>query len=143
MNAPKQTILFVDDDEDDFLLLKDIFKECFPPAELVWAKDGEEALDRLMHRGVFRGMSKPALVLLDLNMPKLNGQQVLKTMRNDQDLQCMPVVVLTNSMNKDEAEQAYRSGVSSFMRKPSGYKELREFVNVFCKYWFEYSTLTC
>ena len=137
----KKTILFVDDDEDDFLLLRDTFKERHPEVELQWAKDGEEAIDYLSKRGRFRGMPRPFLVLLDLNMPKLNGQEVLKTIRADSDICHIPVVVLTNSMSKDEACEAYRSGVTSFMRKPSGYKELLEFVDVFAKYWFEYSTL--
>ena len=142
MTAPnKKTILFVDDDEDDFMLFGDIFKECRPDIELQWAKDGEEALERLMRRGPFLGAARPYLILLDLNMPKLSGQEVLKNIRADKDLQCIPVVVLTNSMNKDEAEQAYRAGVTCFVRKPSGYKELRGFVEVFCKYWFNYSTL--
>lgn len=137
----KKTILFVDDDEDDFLLLRDTFKERHQDVELQWAKDGEEAIDYLQQRGRFRGMARPFLILLDLNMPKLSGQEVLKAIRGNEDLRHIPVVVLTNSMSKSEAIEAYRSGVTSFIRKPSGYKELLEFVDVFSKYWFEYSTL--
>ena len=142
MTGPlKKTVLFVDDDEDDFLLLRDTFKERYTEAELQWAKDGEEAIEYLKRQGRFRGMPRPFLILLDLNMPKLNGQEVLKAVRGDDEIRHIPVVVLTNSMSKEEATEAYRSGVTSFIRKPSGYKELTEFVDVFTKYWFEYSTL--
>lgn len=141
MADPKRKIvLFIDDDEDDFFLLRDIFKECHEGIELRWAKDGEEAMERLMRRDGQED-STPSLILLDLNMPKLNGREVLRQIRDHNELQHIPVVMLTNSMNKDEAIDAYRLGANSFIRKPSGYKELREFIKTFTQYWFEYSTL--
>ena len=137
----KRIILFVDDDEDDFLVLKDIFKECRPDLQLEWAKDGEEAIDYLTQRGSFRASPRPAVILLDLNMPKLNGDEVLKQIRAHEELRSIPVVVLSNSMNKKDAVETYHFGGNSFVRKPAGYKELREFVQVFSKYWFDCSVL--
>lgn len=134
----KKIILFVDDDEDDYLLLRDMFRECREDIDLAWAKDGEDALLRLTSQN---GSPKPFLILLDLNMPKLSGHEVLRQIRSQDYLKHIPIVVLTNSINKEEARQAYRMGVNSFIRKPSGYKELREFVTTFSKYWFEYSML--
>ena len=137
----KKTVLFVDDDEDDYMLMRDTFKERHPEIDLLWTRDGEEALDYLKRRGRFREAARPYLMLLDLNMPKLNGQEVLKQIRSDEGICHIPVVVLTNSMNKEEVTEAYCRGVNSFIRKPAGYKELRSFVETFGKYWFEYSTL--
>ena len=134
----KKIVLFIDDDEDDFLLMRDLMKECRPEIDLQWARDGEEGLARLNENGPNR---MPLLIFLDLNMPKLNGREVLKQIRANDGLKHIPVVVLTNSMNKKEALEAYRLGVNSFIRKPSGYKELRDFVTLFGKYWFDYSTL--
>ncbi len=135
--SKKKLILFTDDDEDDFLLLRDLFKESNQDVELRWAKDGEEALDFLRRQE----NPKPFLILLDLNMPKLNGREILKQVRSHKELCHIPVIVLTNSMNRQEAVEVYQSGANSFIRKPSGYKDLREFVRVFYKYWFDYSLL--
>lgn len=134
----KKNILLIDDDEEDFLLLRDIFKEFYSDVELQWCKDGEEALTLLL-RANDPKMPKPHIILLDLNMPKLNGREVLSEIRKSSELKHIPVVVLSNSMNKKEAVETYLLGVNSFIRKPAGYRELRDFVQVFYKYWFVYS----
>jgi two-component system response regulator len=148
MNGPKKPmpdprkkiVLFIDDDEDDFLLFKDIFRESYPDIELHWIKDGEEAIANLLPADGSAGVA-PLFIFLDLNMPKLNGKEVLRQLRSHDGLDHVPIAVFTNSNNRDEAIEAYRLGANSFIRKPSGYKELREFISTFHKYWFEYSTL--
>ena len=137
-DSQKKIILFIDDDEDDFLLLRDIFEECRDDIDLQWVKDSEQAIDRLTRSGADR----PSFILLDLNMPKLNGHEVLAQIRQRDALRDVPVAVLTNSINRNEVQEAYRLGVNSFLRKPSGYTELREFAKTFCRYWFDYSTLS-
>ena len=74
-------ILFVDDDEDDFQLFRDVLGEYRPDIELRWAKDGEQALDYLLRRNGFQQAPRPVIILLDLNMPKLNGLQVAQAAR--------------------------------------------------------------
>ena len=139
MSQPrKKQIFFIDDDEDDFLLLHDVFGENREDVELRWIKDSEQALEQLMRAD----SPPPSLILLDLNMPKLSGREVLRQIRNQQSLKHIPVVVLTNSINKAESVEAFRLGVNSFLRKPSGYKELAEFVRIFCRYWFDHSTIS-
>jgi CheY-like chemotaxis protein len=95
----------------------------------------------LMRRENYKETPRPAVILLDLNMPKLSGDEVLKMIRNNDELRHIPVVVLSNSMNKKDAIKIYGLGGNSFIRKPAGYKELREFVQTFSKYWLEYSTV--
>ena len=140
VGSQKKVILFIDDDEDDRMLFRDLFKECSPEIEFRWAADGEQALDYLIKRPG-SAEDTPSVILLDLNMPKINGREVLKQIRNHKELSAIPVVVLSNSMNKEEALEIYHLGANSFTRKPAGYKELREFVSTFYKYWFEYSML--
>lgn len=135
----KKVILLIDDDEEDYLLLRDLFKEHYPDAELRWCEDAEKALECL--KPADPAVARPLIVLLDLNMPKLNGRDVLGRIRADEKLKQIPVVVLSNSMNKNEAMEAYLLGASSFIRKPAGYKELQSFVRTFYDYWFIYSTL--
>jgi CheY-like chemotaxis protein len=137
----KKIILLVDDDEDDFILIRDIFKESHPDVHLEWMKDGEEALTYLEGAPGVPEKPRPSLILLDLNMPKLNGREVLNRIRSRESISHVPVVVFSNSMDKSEVLDVYRLGVNSFVRKPAGYKELRDFADVFYRYWFQYSTL--
>ncbi len=120
------------------MLLRDIFKESHPDVHLQWIKNGEEAVDFFSQTILD---TKPTLIILDLNMPKLNGNDVLSDIRNRETSKHIPVVMFSNSSNRSEALHAYQLGLNSFVRKPAGYNELREFVQVFYKYWFEYSTL--
>ncbi len=137
----KKVMLVVEDDEDDYMLLKEIFEEGSKQVTLQWAKDGEEAIRFLSEHGALDSASHPVLVLLDLNMPKVDGLEVLKQIRANKEWSHMPVAIFTNSMNQKEALEAYRSGANAFIRKPSGYKDLQYFVKSFQRYWFEYSTL--
>ena len=98
------------------------------------AADGETALELTLKL-------RPRIALLDIDMPKLNGLEVLRQIRSNDEIRAIPVTILSNSMNTAEALEAYRLGANSFVRKPAGYKEIREFVQVYSKYWLEYSTL--
>ena len=136
----KNIILVAEDDEDDYLLLRDAFKEvCNDRAELIWTKDGEETLKFLKENQAEE--TRPRIVFLDLNMPKIDGRHVLREIRTSEVLNHLPIVVLTNSSSKDDIIKTYKMGVNSFVRKPAGYDELIEFVSTFCKYWFDFSKL--
>lgn len=138
MAQVKKKILIIDDDEDDFSLMSDAFKEtCSSDVEVDWKKDGEEALDYFFGRDE-DGL--PALVLLDLNMPKIDGREVLKRLRAADKFQHLPVVVFTNSSDRRDILQSYRMGANSYVRKPAGYGELVSFARTFCAYWFKYSS---
>jgi CheY-like chemotaxis protein len=140
---PKKSVvvLIAEDDEDDFMLAKDVFQECCPHVDLRWVRDGEELMDYLMHRGKFTGSSevsqRPALILLDLNMPKKDGREVLKEIKSQQDLRRIPVVVLTTSNAEADIVYSYDLGVNSFIRKPIGFTQFVDVMKVFDRYWFD------
>src|SRR5262245_28721625 len=108
------SILVVDDNDDDVILLQESLKDQ-PAAQVVCvAHDGEEALAFLRREGRFGGMPRPALVLLDINMPRKNGFEVLGEMKNDPELRSIPVVVLSTSRSEEDVAQAYGCGACTF-----------------------------
>ncbi len=142
MKTKKQpiTVLLADDDPDDQMLVQDAFAESQMDAELRCVDDGEQLLAYLRREGEFadlRDEDLPNLVLLDLNMPKKNGQDALKEIKADPELRHIPVIVLSTSLDADDVVQTYKSGVSSFIAKPTTFVELVAITNQFLRYWFE------
>lgn len=138
--SDRKLILVADDDEDDFMLIRDAFFECGLDVQLQWTRNGEETLQYLRD-SVGSPELRPQMMFLDLNMPKIDGRQVLQEVRASQDLRHIPVIVLTNSSSSDDALAVYRLGVNSFVRKPAGFSELKDFIRTFYKYWYEHSKL--
>jgi len=123
MNSiPKKTIiLMADDDADDRLLAKDALAECSTMGDLICVENGEELLDFLKRRGRFSDPAsapRPGLILLDLNMPKKDGREVLAEIKADAGLRSIPVVVLTTSKAEEDIARTYDLGVNSFITKP-------------------------
>ncbi len=121
-------ILIVEDDPKDVELTLTALEEHNLANEVVVTRDGEEALDYLFCRGNFkmRGGETPAVVLLDLKLPKVNGLEVLQQIRSDEKLKIIPVVVLTSSREERDLVASYRLGVNAYVVKPVGF---HEFVN--------------
>lgn len=121
-------ILIVEDDPKDVELTLTALEEHNLANEVVVARDGEEALDYLFCRGNFKMRSgeTPAVVLLDLKLPKVNGLEVLQQIRSDEKLKIIPVVVLTSSREERDLVASYRLGVNAYVVKPVGF---HEFVN--------------
>lgn len=121
-------ILLVEDDPKDVELTVTALEEYNLSNEVVVAEDGEEALDYLYHRGNFRGCrgENPAVLLLDLKLPKVDGLEVLKTIKADDELKMIPVVVLTSSREERDMVASYRLGVNAYVVKPV---DFHEFVN--------------
>ena len=84
----------------------------------------------------------PLLVLLDLNMPKVDGWQVLEAIKTSDALRHIPTVVFTNSNSREEAVKIYQRGANTFIRKPADFGELKHFAENFCQYWFNHARLT-
>ncbi len=102
------------------------------------ARDGEEALDYLMGRGEFRhrsGAPLPALILLDLKLPKLDGLEVLRALRGSHRTSTAPVVVLTSSREPRELTQCYQLGANSWVQKPVRYEEFSRTIQTIARYW--------
>ncbi|MBI4055466.1 MAG: response regulator [Elusimicrobia bacterium] len=118
-------ILLVEDDEKDIELTLEALAEHKLANEVVVARDGAEALDYLRRRGIFtmRANGNPAVVLLDLKMPKVDGLQVLKEMRFDAQLKAIPVVILTSSRESGDLEECYQQGVNAYVVKPVKFQD--------------------
>jgi DNA-binding response OmpR family regulator len=121
-------ILLVEDDPKDVELTLTALEEYNLANEVIVARDGEEALDYLYARGKFktRSSDNPAVMLLDLKLPKVDGLEVLKQIKSEEKLRMMPVVVLTSSKEEKDMVASYRLGVSAYVVKPV---DFHEFVN--------------
>jgi two-component system response regulator len=126
-------ILLVEDNPDDVLLTRRAFGKNHISNEMVVATDGEQALRLLLpaHGEAIH----PALVLLDIKLPKIDGLEVLRQVRSDDRTQALPVVVLTTSNEERDIVDSYRLGANSFVRKPVVFEEFVRAVNVLGVYW--------
>jgi len=135
------TILICDDDEDDRMLTQQALEDAHISNELRFVEDGEQLLDYLYQRGQFSGETgaapRPGLILLDLNMPKMDGREALQRIKSDATLIDIPVVVLTTSGLDADVIRSYRLGVNSFITKPVTFSGLVEAMNVLGRYWLE------
>ena len=133
-------ILMADDDADDRLLAKDALAECRLANELHFVENGEELLDYLHRRGKYVNLAnapRPGLILLDLNMPKKDGRESLKEIKDDPRLRTIPVVVLTTSNADTDISRIYELGANSFITKPVSFDSLVEVMKILGQYWFE------
>jgi len=133
------SILIADDDADDRMLIEDAFRESRLSNPLAFVENGEELLHYLRCEGKFVGRTGPAprLILLDLNMPKMDGRTALKHLKADPDLRRIPVVVLTTSKAEEDILRTYDLGVSSFITKPVTFQGLVDVVRALNSYWIE------
>lgn len=106
-----------------------------------FVEDGEQLLDYLYQRGAYAGETgkapRPGLILLDLNMPKIDGREALKTIKGDPTLRDIPIVVLSTSRLDEDIARSYQLGVNSFITKPVTFSGLVEAMNVLGRYWLE------
>lgn len=133
-----ETILLVEDNPDDVLLIKRAFKKAGLPHSLQIASHGEEAVDYLAGDGGYADREKhpfPALLLLDLQLPRRSGHEVLEWLRAQEDLRRLPVVVLTSSREPTDINRAYDLGANSYLVKPVSFDALLDMVQVLERYW--------
>jgi len=125
--APPPTVLHIDDDANDTILLQAAARRANAVFELTNVPDGEHAIAYLSGTGSYadrRRFPMPALVLLDLKMPRLTGAEILKWIRNQPELGQLPVVVLSGSQLQDDMREAYARGANSYLVKPLGFESL-------------------
>lgn len=138
------TILLADDDEEDRMLTEEALEENHISDKLFFVEDGEEAMDYLQRRGKYVDSKKyplPELILLDLNMPKKDGREVLAEIKSDPKLKGIPVVVLTTSNAEEDIEKMYGLGVNSFITKPVTYSGMVLAMKSLKEYWMEIVSL--
>ncbi|GGD46416.1 response regulator [Emticicia aquatilis] len=132
------SILICDDDEDDLYLVKSIFNDTKFSNQTVYLKNGAELLEYLQNQ---KKDTSVGLVLLDLNMPKMDGRETLRLIKNNPELRRIPVVILTTSNAPQDIEKCYELGANCFMTKPSSYEGLNDAIKTLSKFWLELSYL--
>ena len=129
-------ILLIDDSAADAKIIERALRESQAPHALTTLRDGRTALEHLRR---LRADSQPVpdLILLDLNLPGLDGAQVLAELKSDPALRVIPVVVLTTSRRDEDVVQTYRAGANTYIQKPSEYPRYRDLVALLSQYWHE------
>lgn len=132
------TILLVEDNADDELLALRALKKTAVPNQVVVARDGEEALEYVFGCGRYAGRDikqQPKVIFLDLKLPKLNGIEVLRSIRRDERTSRIPVVLLTSSDETQDLLDGYDGGANSYINKPVDFNEFVEQVKLLGQYW--------
>jgi CheY-like chemotaxis protein len=146
MSVPSQTedqnkaftIVIAEDDEDDYLLMKEAFKEVGANKPIHWVKDGEELIQFLSNVSADEEETKNVgMILLDLNMPKKDGREALKEIKNSPLWRRIPVLILTTSNAESDILNTYDLGVNSYIQKPVRFPELVEVAKSIVEYWFK------
>ena len=136
--AKPMVILMAEDDADDRLLLKDALTECQCEADMRFVENGEELMDYLERRGKYQQADlapRPRIIILDLNMPRKDGREVLREIKSNSQLRSIPVVVLTTSGADTDIEGIYQLGANSFISKPVQFEQLVNLMRLLGQYW--------
>lgn len=140
-----QTILIVDDSDDDYdATVRALRKDKNLKNPLRRCEDGRQALDYLFCRGAYRepkAAERPGIILLDLNMPGIDGRKVLAEVKGDANLRSIPVIVMTNSDDERDIEDCYEMGANTYIRKPLNWSSFFEAMQRLKEYWFEIAIL--
>ncbi|MDJ0635361.1 MAG: response regulator [Xenococcaceae cyanobacterium MO_188.B29] len=140
MNENNQKpLLIIEDSDEDFTALTRMMNKAKIANPIYRCEDGEEALDFLYREGEYADESlspRPSLIVLDLNLPGTDGREVLAELKQNQDLQTIPVVVFSTSSNPRDVDACYRHGVSGYIVKPMDTNRLNQLVKTFIEYWF-------
>ncbi|KYG75750.1 hypothetical protein AWW68_07900 [Roseivirga spongicola] len=130
-------ILLVEDSKEDVMLTKMAFAKSKVDAIIDVVNDGEQCLKFLKKEPPYEKAVIPGLILLDLNMPKVDGKQVLERIKFDKNLKTIPVVVLTTSQNERDVEESYERFANSYISKPMDFIEFLDLVKQIEKFWFK------
>ena len=134
-------ILLVEDSPADVLLTREAFEQNKILNTLYVAEDGVQAMDFLYKRGAYASVPRPDLILLDLNLPRKNGREVLAEIKADPDLKKIPIVVLTTSSAEEDVLRAYDLNANCYVVKPVGFDNFMEAVQSIRHFWFSIVTL--
>jgi len=142
MSAPAKpnVILMAEDDADDRLLVQDALAECGLVTDVRFVEDGVELMDYLSRKHEFSSPASspwPGLIILDLNMPRMDGREALKELKAHPEWRKIPVVVLTTSTAEPDIERVYALGANSFISKPVSFEVLVGLMKTVVDYWFK------
>lgn len=134
----KVTVLVMEDDADDYDLLERTLKSYCEKALIYWVKDGDEAIDYLFRKGEYQDetlYSDPGLIFLDIRVPRKNGLEIAKLIKEDPRLKKVPTIMLTTSSSSSDVLHAYENGVNTYLKKPEGSEEMEQFKKVIGLFW--------
>lgn len=137
----RKTIFLIEDNRGDIRLIQEALKNATTDCEVVVARDGMEAMAYLRQDGDFVGAVRPDLILLDLNLPKKDGREVLAEIKADPALKHIPVVVLTTSRNEEDISKSYDLHVNCYISKSRNLTQLFKIVRGIEEFWLETATL--
>jgi CheY-like chemotaxis protein len=128
-------ILLAEDNDDDIVMIKDAFARSKIINSFDVVKNGEEALGFLRKEGRYAGKDRPGLILLDINMPKKNGFEVLEAIKKDPRFDYIPVIMLTTSEREEDIVKSYKEGACSYITKPVNFSNFTKVIEQFALYW--------
>ncbi|HYY00092.1 MAG TPA: response regulator [Mycobacterium sp.] len=134
-------VLLIEDDPGDVLITREAFEHYKIRNTLRVASDGQEGLDYLYRRGSHEGATRPDLILLDLNLPKYDGHQLLERIKSDSDLCHIPVVVLTTSAADEDILRSYRLHANAYVTKPVGFEQFMNVIRQIDEFFVQVVTL--
>ncbi len=138
------TILLVEDNPADVKITQRALRDSSFPVELLVVRDGEEAVDYLLRQGTYAerdNWRSPDLILLDLNLPRLTGREVLQRIRATPALRTVPVVVLTTSRRLEDVQQMYEAGANTYIEKPQDFTRFVQVLQTIQSYWLDTALL--
>jgi CheY-like chemotaxis protein len=141
MTTPKADVLLVEDSAAEARLACEALKETRFPVQLHVVSDGIEAMEFLRREGAHKGAPRPQLVLLDLNLPRKDGREVLRDIKADENLRSIPVVILTTSQAQSDIRRAYESYANCYIQKPLELDGFIEIVKSIHRYWLQTAEL--
>lgn len=133
-------ILLVEDNEGDIILMLEAFKQAKVDNGIDIARDGEEALRYLKNEGSFSDTPPPDLIFLDINLPKVDGTQILHFLKNDERLKVIPVIMLTTSDSEKDVMKSYHNHANCFITKPVDMEKFLEVIRAVKNFWFSIVT---
>jgi len=142
MNKQRFTAMSIEDNKPDFDLLKEAL--CIVPnlsIDLINIQNGEDALNFLYKRGEYTTAPTPNLILLDMNLPKINGLEILETIKTDKNLKTIPVIILSGSVEEKDIKESYELSANTYISKSFDTKELFKKITTIAEYWFKTAEL--
>ena len=141
MNATPVRVLLMEDDPGDVELIREALTDATIPLDISHVPDGEEGMRYLRREGNYTGAKRPDFILLDLNMPRMNGWEVLAAIKNDKGLKSIPVVILTTSDAEKDILGSYDLGANCYLKKPLGFDDFLNVVRSVENFWLTLAKL--
>lgn len=130
-----RNILIIEDNPGDIRLMREALREMDPPVEIHVTSEGDEALQFLRQQGGYRDAPRPHLIFLDFNLPKSDARQILRQIKNDEQLQLIPIAVLTTSDAEKDVREAYELRANCFLRKPGDLDGFFDTIRAAAHFW--------